>query len=362
MYLDKEVPSVVTFDIIAPSFPIDLPLRGYASTNSQWDIQNGFSAVLSAYVVGAMEYLARSRLGQQGWRRYFPSRALYEVWLHQSINVAVLTPHAAQLKVLQLAVEFMERVAAIAPPACVKVHPCTADASQGSEFTASTLSVSESTKEWTRFASDIKRAITMASRNYRTIGLPSLRRTGYSSGLKSNRVSAIQAFEELAASACTHITWGHIQRHLDCLWPADTAWHHWAQYAEPLVRASMGPGTPPRAESSPEHTHLSHCQSGSQDQRKNPFELRQCPPTLLRYLGGLLALTGYPSSDLTQWLHDGLFVIRRFGAQKSRILAAQYTRDSRPRLVSRYLDPSSCGGITCLSFHHWRPWPRRIPF
>ena len=57
------------------------------------------------------------------------------------------------------------------------------------------------------------------------------------------------------------------------------------------------------------------------------LELRQCPLTLLRYLGGLLALTGYPSSDLTQWLHDGLFVIRRFGAQKSRILAAQYTRD-----------------------------------
>ena len=76
MYLDKEVPAVVTFDIIAPSFPVDLPLRGYASTNSQWDIQNGFSAVLSAYVVGAMEYLARSRLGQQGWRLYFPSRAL----------------------------------------------------------------------------------------------------------------------------------------------------------------------------------------------------------------------------------------------------------------------------------------------
>ncbi len=89
----------------------------------------------------------------------------------------------------------------------------------------------------------------------------------------------------------------------------------------------MGPGTPPRAESSPEPTHLSHRQSGSQDQRKNPLELRQCPLTLLRYLGGLLALTGYQSSDLSQWLHDGLFVIRRFGAQKTRILAARYTRD-----------------------------------
>ena len=68
-------------------------------------------------------------------------------------------------------------------------------------------------------------------------------------------------------------------------------------------------------------------QSGSQDQRKNPFEFRQCPLTLLRYLGGLLALTGYPFADLSQWLRDGLFVIRRFGAQKSRILAAQYIRD-----------------------------------
>ena len=35
MHLDKEVPAVVTFDIIAPSFPVDLPLRGYASTNNQ---------------------------------------------------------------------------------------------------------------------------------------------------------------------------------------------------------------------------------------------------------------------------------------------------------------------------------------
>ncbi len=167
----------------------------------------------------------------------------------------------------------------------------------------------------------------MVSRNYRTIGLPSLRRTGYSGGLKSNHVRVIQAFEDLAASARTHITFGHIQQHLDCLWQADTAWHHWAQYAEPLVRTFMGPGTPTHPESSQEHAHPSHCQSGSQDQRKNPFEFRQCPLTLLRYLGGLLALTGYQSSDLSQWLHDDLFVIRSFGAQKTRVLAAQYTPD-----------------------------------
>ncbi len=81
MHLDRQVPAVITFAILAPLSPVRLPMRGYTSTNSQWDIQNGFSAVLAAYVIGAIEYSARVELGQQDWWRYFPSRALYEAWL-----------------------------------------------------------------------------------------------------------------------------------------------------------------------------------------------------------------------------------------------------------------------------------------
>ena len=116
MHLDQEVPAVVTFDIIAPPFPGQLPMSGYTSTNSQWDIQNGFSAVLAAYVIGAMEYSARVEFGQQDWWQYFPTRALYEAWLENDINVAVLTPYAGQLKVIKLAVEFMEEGTAFTLP------------------------------------------------------------------------------------------------------------------------------------------------------------------------------------------------------------------------------------------------------
>ena len=104
------MPAVVTFGIIAPSFPSNLQVSGYAMTSSRWDIQNGFSAVLTAYAVGAMEYLARAKLGQQGWWEYFESRDLYDAWMQQSIDVAVLTPYAAQLKVQKLAVAFVEQL------------------------------------------------------------------------------------------------------------------------------------------------------------------------------------------------------------------------------------------------------------
>ena len=92
MHLDREVPAVVTFAILAPPSPGRLPMRGYTSTNSQWDIQTGFSAVLAAYVIGVMEYRARVELGRHHWRHYFSTRILYEAWLEKDINVAVLTP------------------------------------------------------------------------------------------------------------------------------------------------------------------------------------------------------------------------------------------------------------------------------
>ncbi len=86
----------------------------------------------------------------------------------------------------------------------------------------------------------------------------------------------------------------------------------------------MGTSTHNSPENSQEHAHIFHCQSDRQDQRKNPFEFRQCPLTLLRYLGGLLTLTGYRSSCLSHWLRDDLLDIRSFGASKTRVLAAQY--------------------------------------
>ncbi len=164
----------------------------------------------------------------------------------------------------------------------------------------------------------------MVSRNYRTIGLPSLHRNGYCDDLKDNHVRAIQAFEALADSATSHITWAGVQRHLNCLRPVYTVWSQWMQHAEPLVLTLRKSGPPTGPESFQQHPHLPHCQSGGQDQRKNPFEFRQCYLTLLRYLGDLLALTGHQSSDIPRCLEDGLFPIRGFGDQKIRTLAAQY--------------------------------------